>query len=70
MVGWLNVADYNYEVFDMEREQPPFARFKTTLPVGTRATSFPLEDLTSGETVALADAWRQGFAVVEFGSFT
>lgn len=64
------VTDYNYSVFDLEREQPVFAEYRSKLFVGERHTSFPLEDLATGETVPMSDWWQRGLAVLEFGSLT
>jgi hypothetical protein len=67
----LNVDEYNYDVFDMQREQPVIEGF-SEVPVrpGTRAPSFPLEDLDSGATVPMKELWRDQLVVIEFGSFT
>ena len=62
--------EYNYADFDIVREDPPFIAFKQVLPVGGRPESFPLEDLQSGDTVQLRSLWKEGPAIVEFGSFT
>lgn len=63
--------DYNYSTFDMDREQPVIDAFSDNpIRVGTRAPSFPLEDLAGGEIVEMKDLWRQGLVVIEFGSFT
>jgi hypothetical protein len=64
------MSDYNYATFDMKAEAPHFQRFPDNLHVGERAPDFPLEDLESGETVAIKDLWTDGPVVVEFGSFT
>lgn len=63
-------SDYNYAVFSMANEEPHFEAFTGGLHVGQRAPTFPLEDLDSGQTVAMSDLWSQGLAVLEFGSFT
>lgn len=68
--GVLMVDEYNYSVFDMQREVAPFESFPDNLHVGQRAPSFELEGLNDGSAVALKDLWRDGFLVVEFGSFT
>lgn len=62
--------DYNYAVFELAREEPVFETFRGRMFVGERAPSFPLEDLASGQTVALSSLWAKGPAVVEFGSLT
>ena len=63
--------DYNYSTFDMDREQPVIEAFADNpIRVGSRAPSFPLEDLAGGETVDMKDLWRRGLVIVEFGSFT
>jgi hypothetical protein len=62
--------EYNYSVFDLAREELAFAAFRAGLHVGERAPSFALEDLESGDPVSMKTLWRQGPAVMEFGSFT
>jgi hypothetical protein len=63
--------EYNYAVFDLQREQPVIDAFaQVAVRPGTRAPSFALEDLDSGETVEMKELWRDGLVVVEFGSFT
>jgi hypothetical protein len=63
--------EYNYSVFEMDREQPIIAAFSDVpLHPGTRAPSFPLEDLDSGELVQMQELWRDGPVIIEFGSFT
>ncbi len=63
--------EYNYGVFDMGREQPAFETFQTTFPVGSRAKSFPLRDLSTGEPVEMRSLWSGSqVAIFEFGSFT
>jgi hypothetical protein len=64
------VSNYNYSVFDMEREEPVFEAFPSNLHVGERAPNFELEDLASGEMVSLRSLASSGVAVLEFGSFT
>ncbi|MBL4689115.1 MAG: hypothetical protein JKY37_31270 [Nannocystaceae bacterium] len=64
------MADYNYTVFEMAREQAPFDAFKRGLFVGDRAPSFPLENATTGEVVEISSLWARGPAVLEFGSLT
>lgn len=61
---------YNYEVFVLANEDPYFLEFKNILHVGTRVESFPLEDLETGETVEMKSLWKDGPAILEFGSFT
>ncbi len=64
------MPDYNYAVFDMAKEEAPFAAFPTHLNAGARAPDAQLEDLNSGGEIALSALWRSGLAVIEFGSFT
>ena len=67
----MNREEYNYSVFDMEREQPVIEAFADNpIRPGTRAPSFPLEDLGTGETVEMKELWRDGLVLIEFGSFT
>jgi hypothetical protein len=62
--------EYNYGVFDMAAEEPSFSAFRDGLHAGERPPDFPLEDLDTGETVTMKSLWKQGPAVIEFGSFT
>jgi len=62
--------DYNYGVFDMSKDHSSFQSFKASLFVGERAPDFPLEDLDTGEQVDLKSLWKDGPAIIEFGSFT
>lgn len=67
----MTAEEYNYSVFDMGREQPIIEAFsEVTVRPGTRAPSFPLEDLVSGDAVEMKSLWQQGLVIVEFGSFT
>ena len=67
----MKAEEYNYSTFDMEREQPVIQAFpENPVRPGTRAPSFPLEDLDSGETVEMSELWRDRLVVIEFGSFT
>ena len=62
--------DYNYSVFVMEREAPVIQAFaENPIRPGTRAPSFALEDLDSGNTVEMKNLWR-AVVIIEFGSFT
>ena len=67
----MTPEEYNYAVFEMEREQPVIEAFGP-FPVrsGSRAPNFPLEDLDSGDAIEMKDLWRNGLAIIEFGSFT
>jgi hypothetical protein len=63
--------EYNYSVFEMDREMPIIEAFgELPLRPGGRAPSFPLRDLESGEAVEMKEFWRDGLVVFEFGSFT
>ena len=63
--------DYNYSVFVMEREAPVIQAFaENPIRPGTRAPSFALEDLDSGNTVEMKNLWRAGLVSIEFGSVT
>lgn len=64
------MSDYNYAVFDMTSEEPNFLAFRNILHVGERAPDYPLEDLETGDAVAMKSLWSRGIAVLEFGSFT
>lgn len=60
---------YNYSWFGEVQED--FLDFALKAPkVTMRAPSFPLEDLSTGETVEMKTLWSKGVAVIEFGSFT
>jgi hypothetical protein len=63
--------EYNYSVFELDREQPGIDAFsEVPLHPGTRAPSFALEDLDSGGLVEMKELWRDGLVIIEFGSFT
>ena len=65
----MKPEDYNYSVWNPGSES--FEDFATKAPqVTSRAPSFPVEDLATGEAVQLKDIWRKGVTIVEFGSFT
>jgi hypothetical protein len=64
------MSDYNYDVFNMEREEPVFETFPNNLHAGELAPNFQLEDLDSGEMVSLRSLASSGTAILEFGSFT
>ena len=64
------MAGYNYDVFDLAREEPAFSAFSSTLRAGSRAPSVELEDLETGASTVLSDLWAGGPVVVEFGSFS
>ena len=47
------------------------AEFIQNSPKATsRAPAFPLEDLDSGEIIAMQDLWKTETLIMEFGSFT
>ena len=64
------MSDYNYDTFDLAREEPAFGAFPELLKVGERAPNAVLEDLETGEPVSLRRLASSGVAVLEFGSFT
>ena len=67
----MTPEEYNYSVFEMDREQPVIEAFsEVPLHPGMRAPSFPLEDLDSGELMEMKELWRDGLVIIEFGSFT
>ena len=67
----MTPEDYNYSVFAMEREAPVIQAFaENSIRPGTRAPSFALEDLDSGNTIDMKDLWRAELVIIEFGSFT
>ena len=67
----MRPEEYNYSVFDMEREQPVIEAFSDNpIRPGTRAPSFALEDLDSGNAVDMKELWRDAPVIIEFGSFT
>ena len=60
---------YNYSEFVANPQE--FSDFALHAPkVTMRAPSFPLEDLATGSMVQMSELWRDGVAVIEFGSFT
>lgn len=67
----MTPEEYNYSAFEMDREQPIIDAFsEVPLHPGTRAPSFSLEELDSGELVEMKELWRDGLVIIEFGSFT
>jgi hypothetical protein len=59
--------EYNYAVFTGEED---FDSFMGQPHVGERAPAITLTDLESGDSVALADLWRERHLMLEFGSYT
>lgn len=67
----MSPDEYNYSVFEMDREMPIIEAFgDVDIGPGGRAPSFALEDLDTGEAVEMSELWRDGLAIIEFGSFT
>lgn len=67
----MTPEEYNYSVFEMDREQPVIDAFsEVPLHPGMRAPSSSLENLVSGELVEMSGLWRHGLVIIEFGSFT
>lgn len=67
----MAVEGYNYSDFDMDREAPVIEAFaQVPIRVGTRAPSYTLEDLATGEPVEMSELWRNSLVIIEFGSFT
>ena len=65
----MSATDYNYDVFTGGQED--CLDFAMHAPkVTMRAPSFPVEELSSGETVEMKNLWKSGVMVIEFGSFT
>lgn len=65
----MSAEEYNYSEFVANPKE--FADFAAHAPkVTMRAPSFPLEDLATGNIVHMGALWRDGVAVIEFGSFT
>lgn len=62
--------DYNYADFVLRREIPLFDSFRDNLHVGEKAPDFELLRLDDGRRVHLSEYWKDGAAVIEFGSFT
>lgn len=63
--------EYNYATFNLARDMPKFDAFRGhALHAGTVAPDFPLEELATGQMLAMKDLWRSGLAVIEFGSYT
>lgn len=61
--------NYNYAAFEASLQE--FFDFAVNAPkVTMRASSFPLEDLATGQTVAMSELWTSGAAIIEFGSVT
>jgi hypothetical protein len=64
------MREYNYQVFDLAREEPVFDNFPSHLGVGDPAPLFHLEELGTGQIVSASGLWSQGPAILEFGSFS
>jgi hypothetical protein len=65
----MSNQEYNYSEFVLSAQE--FADFAVRAPkVTMRAAAFPLEDLATGNIVQMSELWRDGPAVIEFGSFT
>ena len=65
----MSDSEYNYDTFVPDPEE--LVNFAAKGPRATsRAPSFPLEDLATGETVQMEELWADGVAIMEFGSFT
>lgn len=61
--------DYNYTFFEASLQE--FFDFAAHAPkVTTRAPSFPLEDLSTGQPIDMSALWDDSVVVMEFGSFT
>lgn len=67
-------SPYNYPRFDEHveqgEEQEEFAAFAGNLHVGEQAPRFEVTPLDGGDRFDIADLWRRGDVVMEFGSFT
>jgi hypothetical protein len=67
----MTTDDYNYAVFNLQRESGKFTEFQDhPLHAGRPAPDFPLEDLSTEATMHLKDLWTGALVVIEFGSFT
>jgi hypothetical protein len=67
----MTTEEYNYAVFNLQRESGKFTEFQDhPLHAGRTAPDFPLEDLSSGQAVRLKELWTGGLVVIEFGSYT
>jgi hypothetical protein len=65
----LSNQDYNYSTFTLHTGA--FEAFADNAPKATmRAPSFPVEDLSTGESIEMGSLWEDGIALLEFGSFT
>lgn len=65
----MAAEQYNYSEFVASPRE--FTDFAVHAPkVTMRAPSFPLEDLATGDIVQMSELWRDGVALIEFGSFT
>ena len=65
----MTAEQYNYSEFVASPQE--FSDFALHAPkVTMRAPSFLLEDLATGRMAQMSELWRDGVAVVEFGSFT
>ncbi len=65
----MDQRQYNYGEFVVSPNE--FLEFAQHAPkVTMRAPSFPLEDLATGAGVEMNELWKEGLALIEFGSFT
>ena len=64
------MSEYNYPNFPLDMAESDFADFPRLLAVEQRAPDGELIDAADARTVRLADHWRDGPLVIEFGSIT
>lgn len=62
--------NYNYQSFDLKEEMKPFLEFQAAPNAGAQAPDYELENLDSGEMIAMKALWKKDLLVMEFGSFT
>ena len=64
------MSSYNYMSFPLDGDMEDFIRFPEGPRVGTKAADGELLNATDGRRVKLADYFRRGVTIIEFGSFT
>lgn len=64
------MTDYNYKTFPLDADMQDFQQFPNIARVGTKAPDGILLDAKDGSEVQLAQLYKRGLSVIEFGSFT
>lgn len=64
------MSEYNYRSFPRDLDMATFEAFPDLLRVGERAPNAEVVNAATGEPAKLSRYWRNGAAVIEFGSIT